>query len=390
MWFTKNGAKTRDSTKRVLVVLEIGFLCAENNFVPFRSWGRVVGYTCFWNGLLLVLSLLTTNGLNLCVVVFHAATMLQSWIHQLTKQQVEELSSQMGLPTNGTLDELRKWVKDKWTAIEVYLPSQSADKLSPSMTSLPQRSDATVYRGNYFAKIQIKLVTDLISAIPVLSNTHPEQILEFLIRARHVFELRLISDSEFMALLVSRTSGRITQILGAHLGTTEDWGVVQSEIIATFLPPRVKERFLASYVLDRFQSSGEDLNTHVMSVVAAADILGFVGSESQLVHRIVKNLHPTVKSYFLFETKPESIRDLFLLAPTVAEAVAVENQRELLTAPIRQNDAPCPMANVVIRDRPRAAKAHGRTRCWGCGVLGHLERDCPSGSHQGRALSNLR
>jgi hypothetical protein len=144
-----------------------------------------------------------------------------------------------------------------------------------------------------------------------------------------------------MALLVSRTSGRIVQILGAHLGTTEDWGMVQSEIISTFLPPRVKERFLASYVLDWFQSSGEDLNIYIMSVVAAADILGFVGSESQLVHQMVQNLHPTVKSYFLFDTKPGSIRDLFSLATTVAEAVTTEDQRKRLTAPVRQNGAPC-------------------------------------------------
>jgi hypothetical protein len=138
--------------------------------------------------------------------------------------------------------------------------------------------------------------------------------LKFLIRAKQVFDLKLISDPELMALLVSRTSGRITQILGAHLGTTQGWGMVQSEIISTFLPPRVKEKFLASYVLERFQSSGEDLNSYIMSMVAAADILGFAGSESQLVHRMVQNLHPRVKSYFLFAIRPESVRDLLSLA----------------------------------------------------------------------------
>jgi hypothetical protein len=233
--------------------------------------------------------------------------MLQAWIHELSKQRVEELASLMGLSTNRTLDDLRKRVKEKWIDIEAYLPLQSAAKSSLPTTSVPQSIDSIVYRGNCLTKIQIKLATDLISAIPVLSDTDPKGILKFLIRARHVFELKLISDSEFMALLVSRTSGRIMQILGAHLVTTEDWGMVQSEIIFTFLPPRVKERFLASYDLDRFQSLGEDLNTYIMLVVAAAAILGFADSESQLVHRMVQNLHPTVKSYFLFDTKPESI-----------------------------------------------------------------------------------
>jgi hypothetical protein len=73
--------------------------------------------------------------------------------------------------------------------------------------------------------------------------------------------------------------------------------MVQSEIISTFLPPRVKERFLASYVLERYQSTGEDFNSYVMSLVAAADILGFADSECQLLNRMVQNLHPRVKSY---------------------------------------------------------------------------------------------
>jgi hypothetical protein len=104
--------------------------------------------------------------------------------------------------------------------------------------------------------------------------------------------------------------------------------LVQAEIISTFLPSCVKEKFLTSYVLDRFQSPSEDLRTCISSVVAAADILGFQGSESQLVHRLLQNVHPRTKSYFLFVTKPESVRDLYALATTVAEAV--EDQRKQL------------------------------------------------------------
>jgi hypothetical protein len=70
-----------------------------------------------------------------------------------------------------------------------------------------------------------------------------------------VYDLNLVTDFEFISLLVSRTSGRITQILGAHLSTNPNWGMVRSEIVYNFLPPRVKERFLASHILDRFQSS---------------------------------------------------------------------------------------------------------------------------------------
>jgi hypothetical protein len=200
--------------------------------------------------------------------------------------------------------------------------------------------DPSVPQGNCLSKAKTKLATDLISNIPVLSGTEPEEILKFLIRAKGIFDLILISESEFMALLVSRTVGRITQILGDHLGSTQGWAMLQSEIISTFLPPRVKEGFLASHVLDRFQSSGEDLNMYVMSVVAAAEILGYTGSESQLVDRMVQNLHPKVKSYLLFVTKPESVRDLFLLATTVAEVVAVVEQRKRVFAAVMPGPGP--------------------------------------------------
>jgi hypothetical protein len=78
-------------------------------------------------------------------------------------------------------------------------------------------------------------------------------------------------------------SGRITQILGAHFGITQNGELVCPEIISTFLPPRVRERFLDSYVLDCFQSSSKDLSSYLVLVVAAADILGLKGQESQSI-----------------------------------------------------------------------------------------------------------
>jgi hypothetical protein len=68
-----------------------------------------------------------------------------------------------------------------------------------------------------------------------------------------------------------------------------------------------------------------------MSVVTAAKILGFLGTEVQLVHRIVQNMHPKFKSHCIFQNRSGSIANLFSLATVVAEAVAVEDQRRLTT-----------------------------------------------------------
>jgi hypothetical protein len=74
-------------------------------------------------------------------------TMPLSWIHDLPTQQVEELAGQLGLPTDGTLDDLRKRVKEKWSAIEPYLPSQSTAKSVFTTMSASQSRDLVMNWG---------------------------------------------------------------------------------------------------------------------------------------------------------------------------------------------------------------------------------------------------
>jgi hypothetical protein len=153
------------------------------------------------------------------------------------------------------------------------------------------------------------------------------------------------------------------QILGTHLATENAWATVQSDIFATFLPPRVKERFLMSYVTDRFQAPGEDLNDYIMSVVAAAAILGFTGTEQQLVRRMVQNKQPKLKAYCLFENRPETVQELYSLA----------NQRERQTAPAPRT-VPPPGATTQAAER-----LDRRIKCWQCRGWGHVARRCSVG-----------
>jgi hypothetical protein len=294
-------------------------------------------------------------------------------------QQLEELASQLGLKTDGTLDDLRRRVKEIWPASEPFLPSPSSAAESTFVTKSEYQITGPLGRdSSYLSKMKIKLVEDSIKNIPVLADTDPENSLKFLIRVKGVYALNLITDVEFLPLLVSRTSGRITQILGAHVFSNQTWGIVRSEIINTFLPPLVKKRFLASYVLNRFQHPSEDLNCYIMAVVATAGILGFEGPESRLVQRMVQNLHPQVKGHLLFATKPESVQDLFSLATAVAEAVAVDEQRKSLTAATQRGEAFRSVARSMVVAGSSVAMADRRGKCWGYGAWGHLQRSCPA------------
>jgi hypothetical protein len=168
----------------------------------------------------------------------------------------------------------------------------------------------------------------------------------------------------------------VLQILGGHLTTTRDWGLAKAQLISTFLPPRVKEKLLRSHVLDRFQSSTDDLSSFIKSVETAADILGFSGSESQLVHRMLQNMHPRTRSHMLFASEPQSVHQLYSLATTVAEEVAVEEQRKLFTASPQQTSASRPLASGSLVSNPSPAMPEFRASCWKCGKKGHLQRNC--------------
>ncbi|PNF13666.1 hypothetical protein B7P43_G16771 [Cryptotermes secundus] len=209
--------------------------------------------------------------------------MPSAWIHSLSKQESERLAIELGVSVDGTLDDLRKRLKEKWSSLEPHLPSQLTAKSELAMGAAASGGDGTMNAGipvqvSYVqAKMRGRVVGDLVRNIPMLSGTDPESVLHFLIRAQEVYDLNLVGDLDFLALLVGRTSGRVTQILGLHLGTSSRWRVVSFEISSTFLPPRIREEFLSKYVLWRFQSPTEELTEFIMSVVATARFLSYNG-----------------------------------------------------------------------------------------------------------------
>jgi hypothetical protein len=107
--------------------------------------------------------------------------------------------------------------------------------------------------------------------------------------------------------------------------------------------------------LDRFQSATEELSQFFMSVVAAADILGYEVPESVLVHCMVQNIHPNVRSWLVFASEPKSIKDLYSLASQVTEGRAIEDWRKLF-----EHHAPTINSQQSRRDFHPVSMAVGR------------------------------
>ncbi|PNF41498.1 hypothetical protein B7P43_G13234 [Cryptotermes secundus] len=177
------------------------------------------------------------------------------------------------------------------------------------------------------SKLRGNMVSDLVKSIPTLTGTEPEQVFRFLVRAEEVYDLKLVTDGEFLALLVARTTGRVMLIISGHLRVSSGWGFVCSDILSAFLPPRIRESLLSKYVLDWFQGDAEELFQFVASVVSAAGIIEYQVSDLALVHFIVQNIHPSVRPWLAFESEPKSVQELYSLESRVAEAHAVEHHR---------------------------------------------------------------
>jgi hypothetical protein len=69
-------------------------------------------------------------------------------------------------------------------------------------------------------KLWGKVATDLVKNIQVFSDMEPESVFKFLVRAREVYDLNLVTDAEFLSLLVARTTGKLAQIFSAHLSAS--------------------------------------------------------------------------------------------------------------------------------------------------------------------------
>jgi hypothetical protein len=142
-------------------------------------------------------------------------------------------------------------LKEKWKALETYLPPQSEDKSEVAMHTAGV-NDSKVQGGDVhnhvsYAKLKLrgKAASDLVKNIPVFSDTDPESVFNFVIRVREVYDLNIVTDAEFLALLVARTTGRFTQIISVNFSASSNGVSVCPEILSTFLPPCIREGFLS-------------------------------------------------------------------------------------------------------------------------------------------------
>jgi hypothetical protein len=258
-------------------------------------------------------------------------------------------------------------------------------------SSTTYESGAHIQHNYLQAKLRGNVVTDMVKNLPVLVNTEPGNVFTFLLKAQDFFYLNLVFDVDLLALLVAKTTDRLTQTIAEHMRASSTLGSFCNQILATFFPPRIREEFLSKFVLDRFQTATEYLFHFIESVVTAARILGYQASESELTRRLAQNIHPLVCSHLAFVAEPKTIDELYSLATRVQEARAVEERRRsgeerepvARSQPLKRE---LRLVNMAMGDSsPSTTRV---PKCWNCSGMGHTRRNCPSqprgvSGHQG-------
>lgn len=387
-------------------------------------WPLGLLFACLYLPLFLLVFFFVLHALGLLCGCAMAPT---TWVHSLCRTELVDELAARALPVEGAFDVLRRrlrafvadqpdtgmfgmrmvqrlprrmqLVADTPSVSGLLVPPCSftppvtlcAAELTP-LSSLPIGGGVTVdpvdhQRQN---KLGITVVSDLIGKLPLVDGTHPPRLCDFLIMATGIMDLELVPYSSFVLLLVSRTTGSLSQDLIPLSRGRSSWDDFCRELIGATCPLLIREDLAMSHVSRRFQGPGESFDTFVNQIFLAARVLGYPGSEASLVDICIQNMLPTNRIHLTFSSKPSTRADLKAMGSTLANAIFLERVAANQTVPPLPGEAP--VVQPVPTNVDRRALANTTTtisrgvRCWACGVWGHRKSECPTVSRAGCRL----
>jgi hypothetical protein len=148
----------------------------------------------------------------------------------------------------------------------------------------------------------------------------------------------------------------------------------------------VRERLIRNLVVFNFQKPDQATREYVTSIFAVTDFLKYQVSEQELLDRVIMNLHPSILAHSAFLERPHSGDQLHKAIDLTEEKMSV--------AKARNHSSPAPTSEKHDVAPPRAAPCRPvqSVKCWKCGRLGHVQRNChqrPAGSGNGAAPGGI-
>lgn len=306
-----------------------------------------------------------------------------SWINNLSKAEAISYCERFGLPSSGTLDQLR-------AALREYCKSLSPEETPTFSSPLEENVVADLVRRLTDINSREKQSFDALGWAKLanrkelsFSGEEAESVASFLDACDEFQTDFEASDSIMYSLSSEILKGKALQWLRVNRSSLGTFSVLKERLREAYLPGDYDIR-LRKDMFVRTQGPGERINDFVTCLSAMNRRLRRPLQEGELVELAYGNLHPD----YLGQISPNSIssmRDLMLFGRSVEE---LRIRRELYMPPPKPVDMvdsefgfsrdKSVKTGSVFTSKPIFAEEQPTPamKCWNCDTVGHLFRNC--------------
>jgi len=303
----------------------------------------------------------------------------------LSKPQLKEECSKQGLDYEGTVQVLRQRLVQQLHAVDMADDQETTNvkaSVSSDLSTNPTRTGNVDLVGNSHARGEDdanSVFVELMRQISPLNSEEPEAILRFVARLDDIHLLGLCNDRVFVTRILPLVPGTLLKFFGDCLRNGRNWKECKKQMLREFFPRFIRERLVRDLITFNFHRQSMPVREYIDQVFAAAQFLEYDADEQSLVDRVVMNLHPDILAHAAFVDRPHSRKELYDRIGIVEEKMAVvrERQRNESSQPVageREQRKGEVRRNVLDYSRP--------PKCWCCGRLGHIQRNCQRGNQQ--------
>lgn len=267
---------------------------------------------------------------------------MKAWIQELSKEQLSAELADLGISSEGTLEELRQRMRTYVAKNPTYGQIRGAARPTDEEASLP--TPAQPEPGKILGQIR-KWGIYFDGKDPLGFLEHLEDMIEAAGYSHEAILRSLPALLKGDALLWHRNNRSFLV----------SWKEFRQEFGKQFLPPRYRAQ-LTREILSRTQKPNEQFKAYATEILTKMRRAGGFPADEQ-VERLYENMSPDYKIYI----RRGDVRTVGELSTLAAEFEAIEQQR-------REWRKPPEVAVAVAYSRSEC--------CWRCKQRGHTRQNC--------------